>query len=115
MEWIRFILAALLMLAGVLMIILAVLGVYRFHFVLNRMHSAAMGDTLGILFIILGLMVAIGWDMALLKLGAIIVFMWTASPVASHLITKLEYLTNDHLDRFCKFIHRDEEDTHGNI
>lgn len=114
-EWIRFIVFAGLMLCGVTMIILSVLGVYRFHFVLNRMHSAAMGDTLGILFIILGLMVANGFNMALLKLLCIVIFMWTASPVASHLITKLEYLTNDRLPHFCKFIHHDEEEEHGDF
>ena len=107
LSWLQFILSAICISIGLIIIILSVLGVYRFRFVLNRMHAAAMGDTLGILFIILGLMVANGFNMVLLKFLSIIAFMWIASPVSGHLITKLEYLTNDHLDRYCRFEKRD--------
>lgn len=107
LSWLQFILSAICIGIGLIIIILSVLGVYRFRFVLNRMHAAAMGDTLGILFIILGLMVANGFNMVLLKFLSIIAFMWIASPVSGHLITKLEYLTNDHLDRYCRFEKRD--------
>lgn len=103
LAWFQFILSAILIGIGLLIIILSVLGVYRFRFVLNRMHAAAMGDTLGILFIILGLMTANGFNMVLVKFLCIIAFMWIASPVSGHLITKLEYLTNDRLDRHCRF------------
>lgn len=122
LEWLRFTLVALFMISGVTIIVLATLGVYRFHFVLNRMHAAAMGDTLGIMFIIIGLMIANGFTLALLKLLCIIIFMWIASPVSSHLITKLEYLTNDHLPKICHFIDKTQEDVtpakeedHGNL
>lgn len=101
--WFQFILSACFIGIGLIIIILSVLGVYRFRFVLNRMHAAAMGDTLGILFTILGLMTANGFNMVLVKFVSIIAFMWIASPVSGHLITKLEYLTNDHLDRYCRF------------
>ena len=102
-SWLQFILSTICIGSGLLIIILSVLGVYRFRFVLNRMHAAAMADTLGILFIILGLMIANGFNMVLLKFLSVIAFMWIASPVSSHLITKLEYLTNDRLDRYCRF------------
>ncbi|MCI8633518.1 MAG: monovalent cation/H(+) antiporter subunit G [Lachnospiraceae bacterium] len=104
LEWTLFILSAIFIIAGIGIIMLSCLGVHRFHFVLNRMHSAAMGDTLGILFIILGLMIANGFNLALIKLLCIILFMWLASPVSSHLITKLEYITNEHLSKTCRFI-----------
>ena len=107
LAWLQFILSAICIGSGLLIIILSVLGVYRFHFVLNRMHAAAMGDTLGILFIIFGLMIASGFNLVLLKFLSIIAFMWIASPVSGHLITKLEYLTNDHLDRYCRFEKRE--------
>lgn len=129
LEWLRFIFVALFMISGIVIIVLATLGVYRFHFVLNRMHSAAMGDTLGIMFIIIGLMIANGFTLALLKLLCIIIFMWIASPVSSHLITKLEYLTNERLPKICRFIDKtkdggetasvecakQEETHHGNL
>lgn len=121
LAWLQFILSAVFITAGTVMIVLAVLGVYRFRFVLNRMQAAAMGDTLGILLIILGLMIANGFNIALLKFLSIILFMWIASPVSSHLITKLEYITDEHLSDHCTFVHREQEDAaaqkedqHGN-
>ena len=106
-SWLQFILCAISIGTGLVIILLSVLGVYRFRFVLNRMHAAAMADTLGILFIILGLMIANGFNMVLVKFLCVIAFMWIASPVSGHLITKLEYLTNDHLDRYCRFEKRE--------
>ena len=97
MDVLLFVISAGLIGGGLCVIILSVLGVYRFRFVLNRMHSAAMGDTLGILLVIVGLMVAAGLTWTTLKLLFLVLFMWVASPVSSHLITKLEYLTNKKL------------------
>lgn len=118
LAWVIFILSAIFIAAGLAIILLSCLGIYRFHFVLNRMHSAAMGDTLGILFIIVGLMIANGFNLALIKLLCIILFMWLASPVSSHLITKLEYITNERLSKTCRFINKtkqEEENDHGDI
>ena len=101
-ETLRFILCALLIGIGLVFEICAVIGVFRFHYVLNRMHAAAMGDTMGILMIMLGLAVASGVNLLSLKLLLIIFLFWTASPVASHLIGQLELTTNEELDREVK-------------
>ena len=61
MEWVRFCFAALLLLSGLVMEIIAVFGVYKFKFVLNRMHSAAIGDTLALLLVLAGLFVMKGF------------------------------------------------------
>ena len=102
MEWIRFILGALLMTAGLAVFGLSVFGVYRFRFVLNRMHAAAMGDTLGLLFMLLGLIVFAGFSFPSLKLLLIIVMLWLTSPVASHLIARLEIKVNEQLSDHVK-------------
>lgn len=60
MNEIRFILAAVLMVLGVVSIFLSILGVFKFRFVLNRMHCAAITDTMGALCVILSLMIASG-------------------------------------------------------
>ena len=101
-ETLRFILCALLIGVGLVFEICAVIGVFRFHYVLNRMHAAALGDTMGILMIMLGLTVASGVNLLSLKLLLIIFLFWTASPVASHLIGRLELTTNEELDREVK-------------
>ena len=47
-EWIRFLAGAGFMLMGLGIFAIEMIGVFRFRYVLNRMHAAAMGDTLGI-------------------------------------------------------------------
>ena len=101
-ETLRFILCALLIGIGLIFEICAVIGVFRFHYVLNRMHAAALGDTMGILMIMLGLAVASGVNLLSLKLLLIIFLFWMASPVASHLIGRLELTTNEDLTREVK-------------
>ena len=101
-ETLRFILCALLISIGLVFEICAVIGVFRFHYVLNRMHAAALGDTMGILMIMLGLAVASGVNLLSLKLLLIVFLFWAASPVASHLIGRLELTTNEELDHEVK-------------
>ena len=68
------------------------------------MHAAAMNDTLGILFVLLGLMVLKGMTMISLKFLLIILFLWFASPVSSHLIARLEVTVNEKLEEECKVV-----------
>ena len=96
-EWIRFVLAALCMALGLVFMISAVFGVNRFHHALNRMHAAALGDTLGILFVILSLIIMKGFSIDSLKLSMVIVFFWVASPVSGHMISRLEAMTDERL------------------
>lgn len=100
--WSKFIIAALCILAGILILGIGIYGVYHFNYVLNRMHAAAMGDTLGILIVFVGLMIISGFSFATLKLGFIIFFLWLASPVSSHLISRLEVMTNENLEEDCE-------------
>lgn len=94
-EWIRFLIGAGLLLFGLGIFVVEMIGVFRFRYVLNRMHAAAMGDTLGIGFSLLGLIVMCGFSFTSLKLFLIIVFLWFASPVSSHLIARLEVTTDE--------------------
>ena len=96
-QWIRFVASAGCLLAGLVFMILAVFGVNRFHRALNRMHAAAMGDTLGILFVFLGLMLMRGFSMDSLKLFLVILLFWLAGPVSGHMISRLEAMTDENL------------------
>ena len=102
MAWIQVIVGGGLIVTGLLTMCVAVIGIYRFHYILNRMHAAAMLDSLGILFVILGLMVLSGFQFGTLKLALIIVFFWLAGPVSSHMISKLEVLINENLKEECE-------------
>ncbi|MBQ8161356.1 MAG: monovalent cation/H(+) antiporter subunit G [Clostridia bacterium] len=94
---IRFLLSALFTLAGLFVTITSVLGVFRFRYALNRIHAAALLDTLGILFMLLGIIIALGFQVASLKAVILVVFLWMTSPVASHLIGRLQLTTDEHL------------------
>lgn len=110
LNWVRFVLGTGLLLVGLGIFVLQLFGVFKFKYVLNRMHSAAMGDTLGIGACLLGLIILSGFNVTSLKMGMIIVFLWLASPVSSHLISRLEVVTNEHLQQQCQLPGEEWED-----
>ena len=102
LDWAQFVIGISLLLVGICIFCIQILGVFKFKYVLNRMHAAAMGDTLGIGASLLGIMVLTGFNFTSLKMGLIIVFLWLASPVSSHLISRLEVVTNEEVEKYCK-------------
>ena len=94
MEVVRYLIAAVLLLCGVSIACIATFGLFKFKYVLNRMHAAAMCDTLALMFCLLRVAVIYGISFVTLKLVLIIIFLWLASPVSSHLIARLEVTTN---------------------
>lgn len=94
-EWVRFLVGAIFLVLGLGIFLIEIVGVFRFKYVLNRMHAAAMGDTLGIGFSLMGLIIMSGFNFTSLKLLLVIVFLWFASPASSHLIARLEVTTNE--------------------
>ena len=94
-EEIRFLLSAVLIGLGVLAMLLAVFGVFRLKFVINRMHCASMMDTLGMLLIVAGLAVASASVSYIPILALILLLLWVSSPIASHLISRMELTTDE--------------------
>ena len=101
-EWIRLILGAALLISGLIIFLVELFGVFRMNYVLNRMHAAAMGDTLGISFSLVGLMIFSGLNFTTLKIMLIVIFLWFSSPVSSHLLARLEVMTNEKLETHCR-------------
>ena len=106
-EWMRFILGALLVMFGLFLFAIEVFGSYKFDFVLNRMHAAAIGDTLGIGICMLGLIFFSGFNFTSVKILLVIIFLWIVSPVSSHLIARFEVTTNDKIAEFCEMPEED--------
>ena len=103
LEWVRFCAGAFFIIVGIVTAFIATFGMYRFSYVLNRMHSAAMCDTLALGSVLIGLIIFYGISFASLKLAAIICFLWFASPVSSHLLARLEVTINEkHLEEECE-------------
>ena len=95
MEWIRFILTAVLVLAGLVFCGIGVYGMFKFKYAANRMHAAAVVDTMGISLCMLGFAISAPDLFSGLKIALVIVFWWLSSPVASHLLCRLEITTDE--------------------
>lgn len=101
-EWAKFVIGTGFLLLGLVLFIIQIYGVFHLRYVLNRMHSAAMGDTLGISSSLIGLMIINGINFTTLKFALVIAFLWCASPVSSHLIARLEVTTNEEPGRYTE-------------
>lgn len=102
LDYIRLAVGALLIIVGAGIFVIQLIGVFKLKDVLSRMHAAAMGDTIGIASTLLGVIVLTGLNFTSLKVALIIVFLWMASPVSSHLISRLEVTTNENLEEICE-------------
>lgn len=102
LDYIRLIVGAVLIIIGVAIFFIQLIGVFKLKDILSRMHAAAMGDTIGIASTLLGVIVLTGFNFTSLKVALIIVFLWMASPVSSHLISRLEVVTNENLEEICE-------------
>ena len=112
-DTIRFILSAALIGAGLMCVFFAILGVFKFRFVMNRMHCAAVIDTLGVAFCVAGLLVS-GVGMGYLsKLVCVLLILWVGSPIASHLVGRLEIMTDEDLKRHMEMEGGADRDADG--
>ena len=105
-EYVRLAIAALLIIIGLFITIVGLIGNFKYKFVLNRMHAAALVDTLGLFFVVLGLIVLKGFtndsgqfDVTSFKLLFVVLFLWISSPVSSHLIAKIIYMTDPNTEK----------------
>ena len=108
-EIVRIALAIISFVLGFICIGISIFGVFRFRYVLNRMQSAAIIDTLGLFFLLLGL-VLISWDMGWFpKLVLILLFQWIGSPIASHMVGRMEVRTDKSLSDYMEIVDEKEK------
>lgn len=109
-EWIRFGLTALCVLGGCLALLSAIVGLFRFDFALNRLHASAIADTMGLLLLVLGVMIAVGLRPVLWKLLLVVVLQWCTSPLSGHMLAQFEYRVNQNLERHLELPDGEQED-----
>lgn len=73
---------------GSFLLISGSVGLLRFPDFYTRMHAAGITDTLAAILIIFGLMLISGWNLNLLKLSTILLFILFTGPTASHALAK---------------------------
>lgn len=91
---IRLVIASLFLLFAVFIFVSEVIGFFKFRYVMNRMHAAGLGDTLGIASVVIAVAVLMGLTMSTIKLIIIVLFMFLTGPVVTHLLAQVEVQTN---------------------
>lgn len=86
MDFACFIIGAILITIGLVFEIISVIGIYKFDYVIKRLHAAAIGDTGALMLVVLGLVIMNGANLFSVKLLFVILFLWLGSAVASHYI-----------------------------
>ena len=103
---IRTILAAIFLVIAVFIFFSEVLGFYKFKYVMNRMHAAALGDTMGIGSVLIAVAILTGELVPILKLILVLVFMFLTGPVVTHLIAGAEVETHKNAGHEYKEVDR---------
>ena len=94
--------AVCLLALGVLVVVIAAVGMFRFRRTLELLQASALADTLGLLLILAGLALRCGFTVHTAKLVLLVVILWAVNPVSAHLIARMEVITGlgmepDHL------------------
>jgi multicomponent Na+:H+ antiporter subunit G len=82
------IISGVFIITGVLAIIIGMLGVFRMPDFFTRLHAASVVDTMGSMFILLGLMLYSGFNLISMKLFLILLFVLITTPAAAHALAK---------------------------
>ena len=78
---------------GVVALLIGSLGLLRLPDVYCRIHAVGMIDTAGASFIILGMIIHEGFTLVTVKLVLIGVFMFFTSPIATHAVAQVAYIS----------------------
>ena len=88
MSDIQSIICVILVVIGILFMLVGSLGILRLPDFYSRTHAVSKSDTLGIIFIILGLVVYEGLTQSSLKLLLVVLFIALANPIGTHALAK---------------------------
>ena len=98
--WLRFGAVAAFLILALACFISEVIGFGRFGFVMNRMHAAGIGDSLGLFSVCFALMLASGTILDAAKIALVVTFMWFSSPASTHFLGQVEFYTNARIYRY---------------
>lgn len=87
---IRLIIASVFLAIAIFVFLSEVVGFFRFRYILDRIHAAGLGDTLGIMSVCIAAAILWGEANAVIKLVLIVGFMMLTGPVLTHLLSNME-------------------------
>ena len=85
------IIAGLFILAGFFFFTTATIGLLRLPDFYTRLHATGKGDTLAVLYSLIGLAIYNGVNLTSVKIVFIAVFMFLAQPTATHAISRAAF------------------------
>lgn len=101
-EWLRFWLTAALLVAALVFLAAGVVGNCRFRYVMNRIHAAGLGDTMGLLLTAAALALSAQGVSEGLRVFLPPLFLWITSPMSSHFLALIEYYKEPRLYEHVK-------------
>lgn len=91
MTEIQNIICILFVVTGILFMLAGSMGIVRLPDFYSRTHAAGTSDTLGVIFIILGLIIYEGLTLTSFKLLLISIFIVLANPIGTHALARAAY------------------------
>lgn len=82
------IICIILVVTGIVFMLMGSIGILRLPDFYSRSHATSKSDTLGILFVISGLVVYEGFTLSAIKLILIILFIAIANPIGTHALAR---------------------------
>ena len=96
---------------GELCILIALIGVFRLNYVLNRMHATTIADTMGTLLILLGAVLNFGVSWVSAKLVLVLLFQWVTVPISGHIIARMVFMNPEgHVKEHAEITFPDEQE-----
>lgn len=86
------IICIILVVIGIVFMLMGSIGILRLPDFYSRSHATSKSDTLGILFVIFGLVVYEGLTLSGFKLILIILFVALANPIGTHALARSAFL-----------------------
>ncbi|MEM9716538.1 MAG: monovalent cation/H(+) antiporter subunit G [Pseudomonadota bacterium] len=80
------ILSWICMVGGAAFVVIGAFGMVRFPEFWGRLHSASVAESGGMILLVLGMCLQTGWDLVLVKLILIGVFLFITGPTATHAV-----------------------------
>ncbi|MGF1669315.1 MAG: monovalent cation/H(+) antiporter subunit G [Balneolaceae bacterium] len=87
------ILSIILISLGIFFMFVGSVGIVSLPDFYSRTHAVSKSDTLGVMFVVLGLIVFEGFTMNSLKLLFIVIFILLANPIGSHALARAAMLS----------------------
>lgn len=87
----QIVISAILVVLGILFMLTGSIGILRLPDFYSRTHSVSTSDTIGVIFVITGLVIYEGFTQSSFKLLLIVLFIALSNPIGSHALARAAF------------------------